>query len=253
MLHFGVALPGIRERVDHDLSRPGLAREKVLATIVRLMETTYIRIGNEAYARENHSYGLTTLRRRHVTIDGARLTFNFKGKSGVAHTINLTDRRLARIVKACHDTPGYELFDYLDHDGNPHAVGSTDVNDYLHEITQQHFTAKDFRTWAGTVLACTLLRECEACDNPSQTQLKKNIVAAIKTVSQRLGNTPSVCRKCYIHPAVLETYLSNSMPTLLKKLRLPRNAATHGLLPEEQAMLHLLKHHTAKPTKNPSS
>jgi len=255
MLHFGAALPGIRERVTHDLARPGLPREKVLATIVRLLETTTIRIGNEAYARENHSYGLTTLRRRHVTIDGATLTFNFKGKSGVAHTVNLTDRRLARIVKACHDTPGYELFDYLDHDSNPHAIGSTDVNDYLDAITppNSHFTAKDFRTWAGTVLACTLLRECEACDNPSQTQLKKNIVAAIKTVSQRLGNTPSVCRKCYVHPAVLEAYLNNSMPTLLKKLRLPKTADKHGLLPDELAMLHLLKHHIAQPTPNPSS
>ena len=247
MLHFGSALPTIRQRIAHDLALPGLPREKVLATILRLMETTYIRIGNETYARENHSYGLTTLRRRHVTIDGAHLTFNFKGKSGVAHTVNLTDRRLARIVKACHDTPGYELFDYLDHDGNPHAIGSTDVNDYLHQITQQHFTAKDFRTWAGTVLACTLLRECEACDNPSQSQLKKNIVAAIKTVSQRLGNTPSVCRKCYVHPAVLEAYLSNSMPTLLKTLRLPKEAPRHGLLPDELAMLHLLKHHPLAP------
>jgi len=241
MLHFGAALPTIRERVDHDLTLPGLPREKVLATIIRLMETTYIRVGNETYARENHSYGLTTMRRKHVTIDGAKLTFNFKGKSGVAHTINLTDRRLARIVKACHDTPGYELFDYLDHDGNPHAIGSTDVNAYLHEITNQHFTAKDFRTWAGTVLACTLLRACEACDKPTQTQLKRDIVEAIKQVSQQLGNTPSVCRKCYVHPAILDSYLTNSMPTLLKKLRIPKHTSTHALHPDETAMLHLLQ------------
>ena len=242
MLHFGKALPAIRQRVAHDLALPGLPREKVLATILRLMETTYIRVGNETYARENHSYGLTTMRRRHVTIEGTHLTFNFKGKSGVAHTINLTDRRLARIVKACHDTPGYELFDYLDHDGHPHAITSTDVNEYLDAITppNSHFTAKDFRTWAGTVLACTLLRACETCDKPTQTQLKRDIVGAIKQVSHQLGNTPSVCRKCYIHPAILDSYLTNSMPTLLKNLRTPKPNST-ALQPEEIAMLHLLQ------------
>jgi DNA topoisomerase-1 len=241
MLHFGAALPSIRERVHHDLALPGLPREKVLATIVRLLETTFIRIGNEAYARENHSFGLTTMRRRHVTIDGARLTFNFKGKSGVAHSINLTDRRLARIVKACHDTPGYELFDYLDHDHNPHSINSSDVNDYLHHITGQHFTAKDFRTWAGTVLACTLLRACESCDSatsPSQTQLKRDIVAAIKQVSQRLGNTPSVCRKCYVHPAVLDAYLSGTFTQSLRKLP---HATPAALTPEETTLIHLLR------------
>jgi DNA topoisomerase-1 len=249
MIAFGAALPAIRTHVAHDLALPGLPREKVLATILRLMETTYIRVGNEAYARENHSYGLTTLRRRHVTIDGASLTFRFKGKSGVTHSINLSDRRLARIVKACHDTPGYELFDYLDHDGNPHAIGSTDVNAYLDAITpsNSHFTAKDFRTWAGTVLACTLLRACEARDSPTQSQLKKDIVTAIKSVSQRLGNTPSVCRKCYVHPAILESYLSNSMPMLLKKLPPSQTTATHGLLPDELAMLHLLQKQLSSP------
>jgi DNA topoisomerase-1 len=247
MLAFGHALPAIRKRVAHDLALPGLPRDKVLATILRLMETTYIRVGNETYARENHSYGLTTMRRRHVSIDGTHLTFNFKGKSGVTHSINLTDRRLARIVKACHDTPGYELFDYLDHDGHPHAITSTDVNAYLDAITppNSHFTAKDFRTWAGTVLACTLLRACELPNcgdqaSPTQTFLKKNIVTAIKSVSQQLGNTPSVCRKCYVHPAILESYLTNSMPTYLKHLRKTHSPTT--LHPEELAMLHLLKH-----------
>ena len=250
MIHFGAALPLIRARVEHDLALPGLPREKVLATIIRLMETTFIRVGNETYARENHSYGLTTMRRRHVTIDGARLTFNFKGKSGVQHTINVTDRRLARIVKASRDIPGYELFDYLDHEGNAHSVGSSDVNDYLHEITQQHFTAKDFRTWAGTVLACALLRECETCDAPTQFQLKKNVVAAIKSVSERLGNTPSVCRKCYVHPAVLESYLANTMPSLLATLRAASGKPpAHSLRPEETAMLHLLQHHLAADAK----
>jgi DNA topoisomerase-1 len=244
MLAFSAALPAIRARVQHDLALPGLPREKVLATIVRLLETTYIRVGNESYARENHSFGLTTLRRRHVTIDGAKLTFNFKGKSGVAHTINLTDRRLARIVKACHDTPGYELFDYLDHDGNPHAIGSTDVNAYLNEVTGQHFTAKDFRTWAGTVLACTLLRACETCEEPSQTFLKKNVVATVKSVAQRLGNTPSVCRKCYVHPAVLDAYLNGSLPHILRQLPTKQSSSHPGdLTPDESALIHLLHVH----------
>jgi DNA topoisomerase-1 len=234
MLHFAKALPALRRRVDHDLKLPGLPREKVLATIVRLMELTYIRIGNETYARENKSYGLTTLRRRHVRIRGAKLIFNFKGKSGVEHTIDVTDRRLAAIVRACYETPGYELFDYVDDDGNTHAIDSTDVNAYLHDITQQHFTAKDFRTWAGSVLASSLLSACEACNNP--TKLKKNIVETVKSVAAQLGNTPSVCRKCYIHPAVLEKYLdatSKSPSSVLRK--------TRGLRAEEDALLHLLQ------------
>jgi DNA topoisomerase-1 len=243
MLHFGEALPGIRKRVAHDLTLPGLPREKVLATLVRLLETTFIRIGNPEYARDNHSYGLTTMRRKHVEIDGARLTFHFKGKSGVEHTINLTDRRLSRIVKTCRDTPGYELFEYLDADGNPHTVCSSDVNDYLHEITDQHFTAKDFRTWAGTVLACLMLRDFAPCD--SETQLKKNVVEAIKSVARRLGNTPSVCRKCYVHPTVLECYLSGAMTQMAKDIA-PSNpdskitASVHALRPEEAALMNLL-------------
>jgi DNA topoisomerase-1 len=253
ILRFGAALPSIRKRVTHDLALPGLPREKVLATILRLMESTYIRVGNETYARENHSYGLTTMRRRHVSIDGAKLTFNFKGKSGVAHTINLTDRRLARIVKACRDVPGYELFDYLDHEGQPHAITSTDVNHYLDAITppNSHFTAKDFRTWAGTVLACTLLRTCETCEAPTQSFLKKNIVAAIKAVSQQLGNTPSVCRKCYVHPAILDAYLGGDMPSTIAKLSSPHGRPSpKSLHPDETAMLRLLKRNlsTAKAT-----
>lgn len=240
MLRFGNALPIIRQRVEHDLSLPGLPREKVLATIVRLLETTFIRIGNPEYARENHSYGLTTLRRRHVEIDGSRLTFHFKGKSGVDHTVNLTDRRLARIVKACHDIPGYELFEYLDHEGNPHNVSSNDVNDYLFEITQQRFTAKDFRTWAGTVLACLALREFEPCN--SETQLKKNIVQAITAVAKRLGNTPSVCRKCYVHPAVVDAYLSGSMAQMIStNAEGNSEIARNALRPEESTLMHLLQ------------
>ncbi len=209
MLIFGAALPRIRERVDQDLEQPGLPRTKVLATIVRLMETTSIRVGNEEYARENHSYGLTTMRNRHVRVKGSTITFNFEGKSGKRHSIDHQDRRLARIVQRCHDIPGQELFQYLDGDGNRHSIDSADVNEYLREISAEEFTAKDFRTWAGTVTACRLLRELEPFS--SATQAKKNVVEVIKSVASHLGNTPSVCRKCYVHPAVLETYLAGTL------------------------------------------
>ncbi|MGA8937901.1 MAG: DNA topoisomerase IB, partial [Acidobacteriaceae bacterium] len=243
MLHFGATLPTIRERVNQDLTLPGLSREKVLATVVRLLETTFIRIGNESYARENHSFGLTTLRRRHVDIHGSRLTFNFKGKSGVEHTINLTDRRLARIVKTCRDTPGYELFEYLDDTDTPHSIDASDVNAYLDTLTppDSHFTAKDFRTWAGTVLAAMTLRDFEPTD--TETQLKKNIVEAIKSVAQRLGNTPAVCRKCYIHPAVLDAYLTGAMAGLLADLSPSNSDHPHALRLEEHALMHLLQKH----------
>ncbi len=247
MIHFGEALPAIRKRVEHDLGRPGLPREKVLATIVSLLEATFIRVGNPEYARENQSYGLTTMRRRHVDIKGSTVTFHFKGKSGVQHTIDVSDRRLARIVKTCRDIPGYELFEYLDDEGNPHTVGSSDVNEYLHDITQQHFTAKDFRTWAGTVLACLSLREFETCE--SEAQLKKNVVQAIAGVAKRLGNTPSVCRKCYVHPAVVESYLTGAMTQLATELGVGPGHDTsdlpHALRPEESALMHLLQRQLA--------
>jgi DNA topoisomerase-1 len=209
MLLFGDALPKIRERVEHDLALPGLPREKVLATIVRLMETTCIRVGNEEYARENHSFGLTTMRNRHVNVHGGTITFDFTGKSGVHHKVDVANRRLAKIVKTCLDLPGYELFQYLDHDGSRHSIDAADVNEYLRETTGEHFTAKDFRTWAGSVITAMLLREFAPFE--SATQAKKNVVEAIKTVAQRLGNTPTVCRKCYIHPAVLDHYLNGTM------------------------------------------
>ena len=237
MLGFAKALPLIREHVERDLKLPGLPREKVLATVVRLMELTFIRVGNEEYARTNGSFGLTTLRRRHVSVRGAKIVFNFKGKSGVQHTIDVADKRLACIVATCREIPGYELFEYLDDDGAAHSIDYSDVNDYLATVSGGHFTAKDFRTWAGTVLACALLRDFEAAD--TESQLKKNVVEAIKSVADRLGNTPSVCRKCYVHPTVLETYLSGAMSTALK--RLPRTKPVpHGLQPEEHALLHLL-------------
>lgn len=240
MILFAEALPRIRERVDQDLALPGLPREKVLATIVSLMENTFIRVGNAEYARENKSFGLTTLRNRHVEVNGSTITFSFQGKSKRHHTVNLHDRRIAKIIRRCADLPGYELFQYLDPEGNPQTIDSADVNDYLREITGQYFTAKDFRTWAGSVLACELLATFEPFD--SATQAKKNIVAAIKSVAQRLGNTPSVCRKCYIHPAILEHYL-NGLPLEAAKRKLDEEIAehAHNLREEERTLINLLR------------
>lgn len=239
MLIFGTTLPAIREQVDHDLGAPGLPRRKVLATVVRLMETTHIRVGNEEYARENHSYGLTTMRNRHVNVDGSTVTFNFQGKSGIKHTVDLTDRRLAKIIRRCQDIPGYELFQYEDSEGH-YSIDSADVNEYLREVCGQDFTAKDFRTWAGSVLACAALREFEAFE--SETQAKKNVVQAIDTVAKRLGNTRSVCRKCYIHPAVLDCYLAGTMAKALEKLdKIESNGSPEILREEETALMHLLR------------
>jgi DNA topoisomerase-1 len=237
---FAQALPAIRERVDHDLALPGLPRERVLATIVSLMESTLIRVGNTEYARENKSFGLTTMRNRHVEVDGSHITFSFQGKSRVHHTIDLEDRRLAKIIRKCSDLPGYELFQYLDSEGNPHTVDSSDVNEYLQSITGQYFTAKDFRTWAGSVLACDLLRTFEPFN--SATEAKRNIVQAIKTVAQRLGNTPAVCRKCYVHPAVLEAYLDGKTVSEAKR-ELDKEIAAHAhtLRNEERTLVDLLQ------------
>ncbi len=245
MIAFGQALPLLRERLDKDLARPGLPREKVLATVVRLLETTLIRVGNAEYARDNKSFGLTTMRDRHVEVEGTTLHFHFRGKSGVNHEISLKDRRLAAIVKRCRDIPGYELFQYIDPDGQPQTIDSADVNAYLQDVTGQEFTAKDFRTWAGTVLAALALQEFESFD--SQTQAKKNLVRAIETVSQRLGNTPAVCRKCYIHPAVLDAYLEG---TMLETLQQPTEQAIteslSSLRPEEAAVLAFLQQRLAR-------
>lgn len=243
MMAFAQVLPSIRERIRSDLSAHGLPREKVLATIVRLLETTFIRVGNEEYARKNKSYGLTTMRNRQVEINGAKVSFEFCGKSGVKHSVRLTDRRLARILARCRDLPGYELFQYLDEQGTAHSVDSADVNEYLGEITRQHFTAKDFRTWAGTVLACAALREMEAFE--SQAQAKRNLVEAIAQVAARLGNTPAVCRKCYVHPTVLESYLAGEM---FKSFEEPVEEQLEQeetvLHAEELALLHLLRQRT---------
>jgi DNA topoisomerase I len=237
MVTFGKALPLIRERIEQDLSLAGLPRAKVLATIVRLMETTYIRVGNEEYARENKSYGLTTMRNKHVEVQGSAISFKFQGKSGVKHAIDLSDRRLARIVKRCQDLPGYELFQYLDAEGQHHAIDSADVNDYLREMSGEDFTAKDFRTWAGTMLTCAALRGCEVFE--TEVQAKKNVLTVTKLVAASLGNTPSVCRKCYIHPAILECYMKGELAKIAKR-RIHHDTVTQELLHEEKVMLRLL-------------
>jgi DNA topoisomerase-1 len=252
MIKFGKALPAIRKEVDRALSLPGLPREKVLATIVYLLEATMMRIGNDEYARENKSYGLTTLRNRHVKIDGSEVEFRFRGKSGVFHDVKVHDRRLARIIQRTRDLPGQDLFEYLDDDKQPHTVNSSDVNDYLREITGEDYTAKDFRTWSGTVLAALALQEFEKFD--SEAQAKKNIVRAIETVAEKLGNTPSVCRKCYVHPAVLDSYMDGSMVEgLLARAEEELAEDLHELQPEEAAVLAMLQqrlaHDVAEPKK----
>jgi DNA topoisomerase-1 len=240
MLNFGKALPVIRAEVDRALKLPGLPREKVLATIVYLLEATMMRIGNEEYARTNKSFGLTTLHNRHVKVDGSDIAFHFRGKSGVFHDIELHDRRLAKIIARTRELPGQELFQYIDKDGARHSVDSSDVNDYLRTITGEEYTAKDFRTWSGTVLAALALQEFEKFD--SETQAKKNIVRAIESVAAKLGNTPSICRKCYVHPAVLEAYLEGSVLAALRTTSEKALVADlHALTPDEDAVLAMLQ------------
>jgi DNA topoisomerase-1 len=247
VIGFGKALPAIRRRVDRDLARQGLPREKVLATVVRLLETTLMRVGNEEYARSNGSFGLTTLRDRHVRIDGARLQFRFKGKSSKEHFIELNDRRLAAIVRRCRDLPGYELFQYLDGNEECHSIDSEDVNNYLREITGEDYTAKDFRTWAGTLLAALALREFETFD--SHAQAKRNLMRAIESVAAKLGNTPAICRKCYIHPAVMDAYLDGTMRDALQRRAEKGLENVHALDPEEAAVLALLQQRLQRPGK----
>lgn len=202
MIAFGTVLALVRKRVQDDLAPSGLPKQKVLATIVRLLETSFIRVGNNEYARENESFGLTTLRNKHVRIAGAKLQFRYRGKSGLEHIIELTDRRLARIVKQCQELPGYELFEYVSENGEISVVDSADVNAYLREITGQDFTAKDFRTWAGTVLAVRQL--CTAGPSRSASAVRRSVANAVKRVAHHLGNRPATCRKYYVHPAVVD-------------------------------------------------
>jgi len=239
MVEFARTLPAIRARVDSDMRLPGLPREKVLATVVHLLEATLIRVGNDDYAKQNRSYGLTTLRNRHVTVEGAELRFTFKGKGGKSWNLRVTDRRVARIVRACQDLPGQELFQYRDGDGTLHDVTSADVNDYLRGITGQEITAKDFRTWAGTVLAALALQEFRRFDG--QAAAKCNIKAAIERVASRLGNTPTICRKCYVHPAILDSYLDGALVLEVEAVaETELREGLAGLQPEEAAVLTLL-------------
>jgi len=215
LINFGKALPKIRRRVEKDLVLSGLPREKVLATIVQLLERSLIRVGNEEYARENKSFGLTTMQDRHVDVKGSKLRFRFRGKSGREHEVDVTDRRLAQIVSKVQDLPGQSLFQYLDDEGNVRDITSQDVNEYLREITGEDFTAKDFRTWAGTVLAAIALSAAGQFE--TKKQAKANIKNAIEAVAKVLGNTPAICRQCYIHPAILETYLNGDSIDGLKQ------------------------------------
>lgn len=208
MIDFGLHLPLIREQVSADMRRAQLSKRKVVATVIDLLEKTMIRIGNESYARENKSYGLTTLHTRHVAIEGSAVEFHFRGKSRVEHRVRVKDKRLARIIQQIRDLPGQELFQYLDADGEPHAIDSADVNDYLKEITGKDYTAKDFRTWAGTLHTTLAL---SALKFETQNEAKKNVVAAIEQAAKKLGNTPTICRKCYVHPAVIDSYLAGEL------------------------------------------
>ena len=240
MVSFAKALPAIRSRVNHDLQLQGLPRNKVLAAVVKLLEISLVRVGNEEYARHNNSFGLTTMKDRHVRILGPKLRFQFRGKSGIHHEVDIEDKRLARIVKSCQELPGQDLFQYIDDNGIRQDVKSGDVNDYLREISGAEFSAKDFRTWAGTVLAANALAEFERFD--SQAKAKKNIVSAIETVAKKLGNTVAICRKCYVHPKVIEAYLTGSLAKMLKRRTERRLSSSIGRLkPEEAAVLGLLQ------------
>ncbi|MBV8818896.1 MAG: DNA topoisomerase IB, partial [Acidobacteriaceae bacterium] len=242
MAEFGRALPDIRKQVQKDLELSGLPKQKVLAAVVRLLETTCIRVGNEEYAKENDSYGLTTMREEHVDVDGRTIHFHFRGKSGLTHDIDLTDRKLAKIVQQCQDLPGEELFHYVDDDGSVSKIYSEDVNEYLRAITGQDFTAKDFRTWVGTGQAAVELEKLGAA--ASETEAKKNIVAAIKAVASKLGNKPSTCRKYYVHPAILTSYSSGS---LLSSLTVECSCSAEAHKREEICVLKLVQQPIALP------
>ena len=239
LLIFSRVLPVIRERVGADLRRRGLSRERVLAAVVRLMEVTLFRVGNSEYARANKSYGLTTLRDRHVEIDGSWIHLSFRGKHGIRHETDITDRRLARIIKGCRDLPGYELFQYVDEDGNRRTIDSQNLNDYLREISREEITAKDFRTWAATNLAALALQEFELFD--TEAKKKQAIVRAVEKVANHLGNSPAICRRCYIHPAIFDGYFDGTLLSTLKdQTRNYLAANVAGMSAEEAAVAAFL-------------
>jgi DNA topoisomerase-1 len=245
IMEFARALPGLRGQVAADMARRGLGREKVLATIVHLLDTTLIRVGNEDYAQANKSYGLTTLRNRHVAVEGGELRFDFKGKSGKIWKLRFRDRRVAKVVRACQELPGQELFQYLDESGARQSVDSADVNDYLREVSGKDITAKDFRTWAGTVLAAMALSEFEKFD--SATAAKRNVKTAIERTATRLGNTPAICRKCYVHPEVLDSYMQGTLLVQVKReVEAELREELPELKPEEAAVLAFLRQRLAR-------
>jgi DNA topoisomerase-1 len=241
MILFAEALPRIREQVEQHLALPGMPREKVLALVVKLLGTTFIRVGNAEYARDNDSFGLTTMHDEHVSVEGSKIHFSFRGKSGKDHEIDVRDKRVAKLVQRSQDLPGQALFQYRDADGNPHPITSTDVNAYLKEISGQPFTAKDFRTWGGTTLAVLALAETQF---ETDTERKKHVTDMVKQVSAQLGNTVSVCRKYYIHPAVLDAYQAGTLRGLLEEAA-PLAGDKYGLEPCEQAVLALLRERLA--------
>ncbi|MDE1992641.1 MAG: DNA topoisomerase IB [Rhizobiaceae bacterium] len=240
VVSFARALPAIRETVKKHMALRGLPREKVLATVVHLLEATLIRVGNDGYAKQNKSYGLTTLKNRHVSVEGSDVKFRFVGKSGKKWLLTIKDRRIAKIIRQCQELPGQELLQYVDSDGTNHDVTSSDVNAYLREITGRDITAKDFRTWAGTMLAALALQQFETFD--TEAEAKKNIRAAIETVAARLGNTPTICRQCYVHPEVMHTYLDgNLIAELQSQAEKELREEISALKPEEAAVVAMLQ------------
>jgi DNA topoisomerase-1 len=237
MLAFGAVLPKLRARVTRDLALDGMPRDKVLATVVRLLDTTLIRVGSEEYARENRSYGLTTLRKKHLKVTAGTLRFQFRGKSGIEHDVPVSDRRVAKIVRRCMDLAGQDLFQYLDADGARHAVTSSDINDYLREVTGADFTAKDYRTWAGSVFALAALRRLTW---ETVSEARKHVVGTIREVSKLLRNTPTVCRKCYVHPAVIEAFEAGELADAMPASR------RHGLKADEAVLAIFLEKDTKR-------
>ena len=233
---FARALPRVRARVDADLAQAGIPRERVLATAIRILEETFMRVGNVEYARANGSFGLTTLRSKHVEVEGSRIAFRFRGKSGKDHEVDVRDRRLARVIARLEQLPGQDLFKYRDDDGELRPIGSEDVNAYLREISGEDLTAKDFRTWAGTVLAARALADLGPARN--ERVARERVVEAIDVVSARLGNTRAICRKCYVHPAILDAYLTAHLPAALKRPDKPHRG--HELSTHETAVAALL-------------
>lgn len=241
LLDFGKVLPAIRLQLEKDLSLPTLGQEKVLAAVVSLMERTNIRVGNNMYEKLYGSYGLTTLKDKHVKIDGAQLKFSFKGKKGVFHDIDLKNRKLSKIVKQCRDIPGKELFQYFDENGERHSIDSGMVNDYIKKISGgTEFTAKDFRTWAGSVQALLALKSIGCCETVTET--KKRIVEALDTVSQHLGNTRTVCKKYYVHPLILTLYESGALEKYTAELdQIEKDDNKTDLTPEEKVVMKILE------------